>query len=277
MIFLSVLDISPDFFPVAVVLLAVHALFKVHFGVHVDFLAHRLEELGARLLIFGFSLGRGCVAWSVLAGILEDLRGCLHLTQFLLFLSLCKGRFFWGIWGCISAQLIHISDLLEPVPVDRHIGSQIAATFSSRFDEIWRWPFFVPSMILKQGRTTVIVRFLCRGWRVWARPWPSMLPITFMMSSLSISAFITASWVTRRTSSSMPLMLFLVSFRPLFLFTPLLVPVFMFMGFWRGATAILEHLNLFLDFLEHDRVTVNLLPLFQLFLLDQDKWVILHP
>ena len=65
----------------------------------------------------------------------------------------------------------------------------------------------------------------------------------------------------------MPMTPFLVSFRPLLVFFTLLL----------GTAAIFEHLNLFLDFLKHDRVAVDLLPLLELFLLDQDKWVILHP
>ena len=88
----SILDVPPDLLPVPIVLLPVHAVFQLHIRVHVNLLSHLLEEFRSRLLTFItltlFHLARSRVARSVLSFVFEGLGGRLHLTQFLILLSL---------------------------------------------------------------------------------------------------------------------------------------------------------------------------------------------
>jgi len=120
-----IVDVAAHALPVVIVLLSVYAVLKLHARVHVDSLADVLEELGSVLILLVNLLIILVVARSVLAQISESHRRCLHLSKLGLALLLCHRAGPLAALDFLSPQLVKIFDLLESVPIEGHIRTEI--------------------------------------------------------------------------------------------------------------------------------------------------------
>ena len=124
-------DILAHLFAILVMFLPTNAIFKTHFRVHVDILAHLIDELGAAPLLSCFFLifrDNSAVTRPFFPLITQCHRCSLHLLKLLFFLLLSHpGPTVATLSKLLFPELVHLSELISSVAIQLHVRAKVAA------------------------------------------------------------------------------------------------------------------------------------------------------
>ena len=124
-------DVLTHLFTILVMFLPTNAILKTHLRVHVDILAHLIDELGAAPLLSGFLLifrDDSAVTRPFFPLITQCHRCSLHLLQLLLFLLLSHpGPTVATLSKLLFPELVHLSELISSIAIQLHVRAKVAA------------------------------------------------------------------------------------------------------------------------------------------------------
>ena len=152
--------------------LPTNAIFKTHLRVHVDILAHLIDELSAAPLLSCFFLifRDDSAITRPLLPLMSQCHWCsLHLLQLLLFLLLSHlGPTVATLSKLLFPKLVHLSELISSITIQLHVRAKIT-TFLRRFHSHWFFwgRFTVSSVIFQKSRSTVVIWLFVASFGWW--------------------------------------------------------------------------------------------------------------